>query len=191
MGLEAYLFIVHFKKPVPETDIVGLFQSIGMQHLDDQYVARSHDRFGIWQFELRSERGLTEAQCLLAPLDNTLTHCSFRFSVISPYKVIGQTFELFEKLNSISPIDVQDTELINHVSWFARSDEELRKHFISLFGELNDVSVKKASLIPIDLAAFLSNEWKIGKREMVKANTTGEIVASGSGTFRIMEKKGI
>jgi len=191
MGLEAYLFNIEFNRPVLEQDMVGLFDKIGMTHLTDKFEKRTSENYGSYYFELRTDKGLTEAHCILAPTDSTLTDFSLRFSVVSPKTVIDQTFELMKKLNEIEPINVFDTEIKNHIYKHLRKDKKVDDWFNGLEGTDEEAKIDKMCYIKIDAENFRQNEMGIMKRQIVISNDKGEIIESGSTTINHIEKKGL
>jgi hypothetical protein len=191
MGLEAYLFNIEFKDPVLEQDIIGLFEKIGMTHLDEKFEKRSDENYGSYYFELRTENGLTEAHCILAPTAHTLTDFSLRFSIVSPKTVIYQTFDLLRKLNDIRPINVQDTEIRNHIYRQLRKDNKVDNWFRGIEGTDEEAKIKKSCYIEIDAGKFLQNQLGIMKRQILANNENGEVIESGSTTIDYIEKKGL
>lgn len=191
MGLEAYLFNIEFKDPVLEQDIVSLFENIGMTHLDDKFEKRTDQNYGSYYFELRTEKGLTEGHCILAPTDHTLTDFSLRFSIVSPRTVIDQTFDLLRKLNDLRPINVQDTEIRNHMYRQLRKDGKVDNWFQGLEGTDEEAKIDKSCYIEIDAGKFVQNQLGIMKRQIVANNEKGEVIAGGSTTIDYMVKKGL
>ncbi len=191
MGLEAYLFNIEFKEPVLEQEIVGLFETIGMTHLVNKFEKRTDKNYGSYYFELRTEDGLTEGHCILAPTDKELSDFSLRFSVISPNRVIDQTFNLLKKLNDIRPINVYDTEIKNHVYRQLRKDKKIDDWFNGLEGTDEEAKIEKSCYIEIDADIFKKNPLGIMKRQIVTNNEKGEIIESGSTTIDHIEKKGL
>lgn len=191
MGLEAYLFNIEFKEPVLEQDIVGVFDKIGMTHLADKFEKRTDKNYGSYYFELRTENGLTEGHCILAPTDRELSDFSLRFSVVSPKTVIDQTFDLLKKLNGIRPINVYDTEIKNHVYRQLRKDKKVDDWFNGLEGTDEEEKIEKSCYIDIDVENFKVNQLGIMKRQIVTNNERGEVIESGSSTIDHIEKKGL
>jgi hypothetical protein len=191
MGLEAYLFNIEFKQPVLEENILGLFHKIGMTHLSNKYSERSEKNYGSYYFELRTSKGLTEANCILAPTDSSLTDFSLRFSVVSPKTVIDQTFDILKRLNCIQPIIIYDTEIRNHIYRQLRKDKKVDEWFNGIEGTDEDDKIEKMCVIEIDPETFKKNELGIKKREIVTNNTKGEIIESGSQTIDHIEKAGL
>jgi len=191
MGLEAYLFNIEFKEPVLEQDIVGLFERIGMTHMVDKFEKRTDKNYGTYNFEFRTENGLTEGHCILAPTDRELSDFSLRFTVVSPKTVINQTFDLLKKMNDIRPINVYDTEIRNHVYRQLRKHKKLNDWFNGLEGTDEEGKIEKACYIEIDIDKFKQNELGIMKRQILTNNDKGEAIESGSNTIDYIEKTGL
>lgn len=191
MGLEAYLFNIEFKEPVLEREIVDLFETIGMTHLVNKFEKRTEENYGSFYVELRTEKGLTEGHCILAPTDRELSDFSLRFSVVSPKTVIDQTFDLLIKLNELRPINVYDTEIKNHIYRQLRRDKKVDDGFNGLEGTDEEAKIEKACYIEIDADIFKQNQLGIMKRQIVTNNEKGEIIESGSTTINHIEKKGL
>ena len=179
MGLEAYLFTIEFKEPVLEQEIIDLFETIGMTHLNDKFQKRTDKNYGSYYFELRTEMGLTEGHCILAPTDRELSDFSLRFSVVSPKTVIDQTFQLLIKLNELRPIDVYDTEIKNHIYRQLRKEKEVDDWFKGLEGTDEEAKIEKVCYVEIDAEIFKQNQLGIMKRQIVTNNEKGEIIESG------------
>jgi len=177
--------------PVPELEILGLFDSIGMTHLANRHTIRTENDYGSYFFELRSDKGLTEAHCVLRPTDMTLSEFSIRFSVISPKTVIDQTFHLFERLNVIKPIDIYDSEIRNHIKRKLRNEGKVDRWFKGLEGTAEEDKINKMCYIPIDSNVFMQNKLGIAKRELVCKNDSGEIIEGGPATSILIRKKGL
>lgn len=191
MGLEAYLFKIKFQEPVPEQELVDLFEKVGMMHLKEKFEKRTEQCYGSFFFELRSERGLTESHCLLAPKDKVLCSFYLRFSVVSPHTVIDQSFELLQKMNVIRPILIYDTEIKNHVYRQLRKDGKINDHFSGLEGTEEEAKIETACYIDLDVEQFKRNELGIAKRQLVIENVDGEVIESGSSTIEYLEKNGL
>ena len=191
MGLEAYLFNIEFIEPVLEQDIVDVFDKIGMTHLTEKFKERTDKNYGSYYFELRTENGLTEGHCILAPTDTEISDFSLRFSVVSPKTVIDQTFDLLKKLNDIKPINVYDTEIKNHVYRQLRKDKKVDDWFYGLEGTDEEAKIEKGCSIEIDVEKFRQNQLGLMKRQIVLNNEKGEIIESGSTTIDHIEKKGL
>lgn len=191
MGLEAYLFNIEFKEPVLEQNIIGVFDKIGMTHLADKFEKRTDKNYGSYYFELRTENGLTEGHCILAPTDRELSDFSLRFSVVSPKTVIDQTFNLLIKLNELRPIKVYDTEIKNHIYRQLRRDKKVDVWFNGLEGTDEEEKIEKACYIEIDADIFKQNQLGIMKRQIVTNNDRGEVIESGLTTIDHIEKKGL
>jgi hypothetical protein len=181
MGLEAYLFKVEFKKPVLENQLIELFISIGMSFLSDRTNNQKPENYRTYFFELRSEMGLTEADCMLIHSKTTLDYFYLRFSIVSPKTVIDQTFEIFRKLNELHPICIYDTEINNHLYFQLiqdnKSDNELDDN-----EEIN-IEIEEKCYIEIDSDKFRQNQFCIRKREIIISNDEGLIIESGSPTM--------
>lgn len=162
-----------------------------MTHLVDKLVKRTEENYGSYYFECRTENGLTEAHCILAPTDIEVSDFSVRFSVVSPKSVIEQTFNLLNRLNDIRPIQVFDTEIGNHVYRQLRKDKKVDDWFKGLEGTDEEAKIKKACYIKIDADSFTRNHLGIMKRHIVINNQKGKIMESGSTTIDHIEKIGM
>jgi hypothetical protein len=191
MGLEAYLFNIEFKEPVSEEEIIDLFEKIGMTHLVDKFEKRTDNNYGSYYFEFRTENGLTEGHCILAPTERELSDFSLRFSVVSPKSVIDQTFDLLIKLNKVRPIDVCDTEIRHHVYRQLRKEKKVDDWFNGLEGTDEAAKIEKACYIEIDIDKFKQNELGLMKRQLLINNDKGKVIESGSNTIEHIEKKGL
>jgi hypothetical protein len=157
MGFDAYLFDVKFRKPIPQADIVDVFDAVGMAHLAERQAGKTDKSYSEYYFELRTKNGLTEAHCVLSPTDSALNYFNMRFSIGSPKTVVGQTFALLQKLYESHPVDVHDTEIRNH---FFRNGISVPEN----------TKVDGQYLIPIDESVFIRNELGILKREIACRN---------------------
>jgi hypothetical protein len=191
MGLESYLFNVEFYNSVPEQEIVNLFVKVGMTHLSDRQEKRTAINYGSFYFELRTDKGLTEAHCLLAPSDISLSDFSLRFSVVSPASVVKQTFDILEKVNAIQSIKVYDTEISNHIYRKLRKEGKVDRWLSGLEGTTEEEEIEKMREIPIDIEIFQKNEFEIMKRQIVLSNNKGEIIEGGTPTIEYIDRKGI
>jgi len=190
MGLESYLFSIEFETAVDETEVIPLFEKIGLTHLSERYRQRSSSQFGDIFFELRSPKGLTEIHVLQAPEEVTVKEFSLRFSVVSPASVIDQTFQLLDRLNEERPIIVFDTEVKNHTYRRLRQEGQVDTHFKGLTEEQAD-EVQAMCRIPLDAEEFKANKLALRKREVVLKNQQGAIVEGGEQTFRHVQKQGL
>lgn len=186
MGLEAYLFYVQFECPIPESNIINVFEKAGMVHLSKD----KQGSFRSFYFECRTEHGLTECHCLLPPEERELTQCSLRFSLLSPSTIIEQTFQILSHLDNMTPIRVFDTEIRDHIYRKLRRDGEVDTWFKGIEGTPKEKDIHKRSYIPIDVELFNMNQFGIRKREVVLNNKNGDVIESGDTTIRQIEKKG-
>lgn len=191
MGLESYIFNIEFDKPIPESEIIGLFAQVGMAHLSHRQEKRTADNYGSFYFELRTDKGLTEAHCLLAPSESCLPDFSLRFSVVSPPSIINQTFDILEKFNAIQSIKVYDTEIKNHIYRKLRKEGKVDDWFNGLEGTTEEKEIEKLLEIPIDIEIFQKNEFGIMKRQIVLGNKEGEVIEGGSPTIEHIDKNGL
>jgi hypothetical protein len=190
MGLEAYLLEIRFRKSTSEEAVISLLEEAGMIYLDSQSQKQNAQSFGNLYFELRSNNGLTEAHVLTAPGDTTVNDLSLRFSILSPKTVVDQTFEILEKLNALSEIEVYDTEIRNHIFRRLRQAGKVAPNFKGL-NEDEDAAIDKLCIISLNPEKFKRNEMEIVKRQTVLENTHGEIIEGGSATIDFIEKKGL
>ncbi len=115
MGLESYLFEIRFQTPTSESTVIALFEEAGMCYLKDRSRQQTKHNDGDMYFELRTSKGLTEANVITSPGNKTVDEFSLRFSILSPKTVVDQTFGLLQRLNGISRIEVYVTEIRNHI----------------------------------------------------------------------------
>jgi len=188
MGLEAYLFRIEFISPVPENGIINLLERAGMRHLSEK---QKTERFREFYFECRTSNGLTECHCLLPSNESVLSECSLRFSILSPYTVITQTFRILSNLNQLTPIQVVDTEIGNHLYRELRRNGEVDASFSGIEGTSKAAEIRRKSYIPIDVEQFRKNQLGIQKRNIVLNSMTGEIIESGSKTIEQIKKRGV
>jgi len=177
MGLETYLLKVEFKNPIPKTEMLGLFDTIGMTSLYNKDNKKTTDTYSSYYFELRTKNGLTEAHCLVAPSEVTFNNFSIRFSIISPKLVIDQTFMILKRLNQIHPIKIFGKEG-KIFAWFSR------------FNKI-DNNVEKLCYIPINAEGFILNEYGLTKRKLVINSQKGEVIESGLPTLNFIYKNQI
>jgi hypothetical protein len=190
MGLETYLFKIKFKHPIQEENLVDLFDKIGMTHLVNKSEKRTNNKYGLFYFELRTNDGLTEAECLLAPKDKSLREFSLRFSIISPKSVIEQTFALLNRLNEVTPISVYDTEVNNHIYRQLQKARKVDNFFKGIEGSTQEDTIERMCYINLDVNDFFKNEPGIRKRNIIIENDTGVIIESGSATFNYINNNG-
>ncbi len=110
MGLESYLITVAFTKPVDQTEIVNIFQESGATFLTNKSNTEPVDTFRHWYFEVRTEHGLTEIDIMLTPNKTSVTNWTIRFSILSPAKVIDQTFNFLSKLRTKRSLKAFDSD---------------------------------------------------------------------------------
>jgi len=190
MGLESYLFNIEFKEPIPEDKIVTLLHGAGMTHLVNRNSGETINDFRSYYFEIRSEQGLTEAHCLLSPLETTLRDFSLRFSILSPKYVIDQTFKFMYELDAYKPIQIIDTEIRNHVYRKLRNEGKIDQSFEGLNQDEDD-KIETLCYIPLDLEMFKQNDLAIAKRQRLLENETGIIMEGGEKTIDLVEKEGL
>ncbi len=190
MGLEAYLLRIKFQTPTTENIAIALLEEVGMSYLKDKSRQQTKDSYGDMFFEIRTSKGLTEANITSSPGDPTVDEFSLRFSILSPKTVVDQTFELLQKLNEISRIDVFDTEIRNHILRRLRQDGKVGRNFEGL-EDKDDDAIDKLCFIALNADDFKRNELDIKKRQTVLENTKGEIIEGGSATINFIEKKGM
>ncbi|MBU1849467.1 MAG: hypothetical protein KKH40_01945 [Nanoarchaeota archaeon] len=120
-------------------------------------------------YELASEKGITEIHLLVPPNEKSVKDIHVRFSVISPPSVINQTFEFFKVLKEKFNLEVQDTEVGNHI-WLNKTKLEDRK-MTDLINNIPDEETfeknAKKDVIPIDINEFKKNKLGIRKRKLV------------------------
>lgn len=191
MGLEAYLFQIEFKTSVDESRAIDLLKQVGMTRLATSDKNKPLTEFRSYYFELRTQNGLTEAHLLFSPSEKTIDEFSLRFSILSPKTVIEQTFDLFTKLNSLTPIKIYDTEINNHIYRQLRKDGSVDQNFEGIDGTDKEEEIRQQCYISIDTEAFSKNDLSIHKRHLVLSNDKGEIIESGSKTIDYIEKKGL
>jgi hypothetical protein len=190
MGLEAYLLRIEFQTPITENKTIALLEEIGMCYLKDGSCQQTTDSYGDLFFELRTSKGLTEANVTTSPNDPTVQEFSLRFSILSPKTVVDQTFELLQKLNNISRIDVFDKEIRNHIMRRLRQTGKVDQNFEGLNGQ-DDESINKLCFISLDAEDFKRNDLEIMKRQTVLENIDGEIIEGGSATINFIKRKGM
>lgn len=111
MGLESLLLSISFKKPLKEELIIEIFEEAGASFLKNKSNIDNINDFRHWYFEIRTENGLSEIDILLTPNKNQITSWTLRFSILSPEKVIDQSFNFLRKLKSLRSLKVFDTQL--------------------------------------------------------------------------------
>jgi|SRR5688572_3772972 len=190
MGLESYLLNVEFTEPIPEEKIVTLFHAAGMIHLVNKNSGETLNDFREYYFEIRSEQGLTEAHCILPPLETTLQDFSLRFSILSPKYVIDQTFRFLYELSAFKPIQIFDTEIRNHIYRKLRKEGKVGQSFEGL-GQDEDDEIDNLCYIPLDLEIFRQNDLAIAKRQRVLENETGIVIEGGEKTIEVVRKEGL
>ncbi len=190
MGLESYLFHIYFKPPVPEDEIISLFETAGMMHLSDKFRKRTANNYGDFFFELRTGNGLTQVHILLAPGDYSVSDFSLRFSIASPKTVISQTFQFLQRLSELREIIVYDTEIRNHIFRQLRQQGQVDQHFQGLDPE-DDKSINKQCFISLNVNDFIDNKPGITKRQILAGNEKGAIIEGGAATLDYVEKKGL
>src|SRR5688572_5185759 len=190
MGLEAYLLRIKFQTPTTENVAIELLEEVRMRYLQDKSRLQNKDSYGDLFFELRTSKGLTEANVTTSPGDPTVDEFSLRFSILSPKTAIEQTFDLLQKLNAHTGIEVYDTEIRNHIFRRLRQTGKVDRNFEGL-NEEDDAAIDKLCFISLSLDEFKRNELEIVKRQMVLNNTDGEIIEGGSTTINFIEKKGL
>ena len=111
MGLESLLLSISFKKPLKQELIIETFEEAGASFLKSKSNIDNINEFRHWYFEIRTENGLSEIDILLTPSKNQVTSWALRFSILSPEKVIDQSFNFLRKLKSMRSLKVFDTQL--------------------------------------------------------------------------------
>ncbi len=164
MGLEAYLLRVKFKKPVNADKLHYFLEKQGFKMISKRGSKLSDYRDGC--YELASDKGITEANILVPPEKITVIALSVRFSVISPASVIDQTFDFFKELNKEFELELQDTEIINHL-WLETTRIEDRKGRGRIPTPEEYEEQMKEVAIPIDAEEFKKNKLGIRKRQSV------------------------
>jgi hypothetical protein len=134
--------------------------------------------------------GLIEANLITAPGDPTVDEFSLRFSVLSPMSVVDQIFEFLNRLNTLRPIEVYDTEIKNHIVRQFRQSGKVNKDFEGLEDE-DEEAIDKLCIINLNADDFKRNELQIMKRERVFKNIAGVVIEGGSGTTDYIEKNGL
>ncbi len=190
MGLEAYLLRIKFQTPISEEIAISLLKEVGMHYLKDRSCQQTKDSYGNLFFELRTNKGLTEANIITSPGDPTVDEFSVRFSILSPKSVVDQSFDFFQRLNNISRIDIYDTEIRNHIMRRLRQTGKVDQNFKGLNGQ-DDEAINKLCFISLDADDFKCNELEIMKRQTVLENIDGEIIEGGSATINFIQKKGM
>lgn len=179
MGLETYLFKVEFDTPIQGGRVVELFESIGMNQVFGNAFEDETLLDNSCYFEQRTNRGLTEVECIISTEKSLLDNFSIRFSIISPKIVIEQTFELMKKLNDITPIVLFDTELYNHLHCEISKKGDVYQWLKGLMSNYTKTAIERKCYIPIDLDAFKQTSYGIANLELILSNCEGEVIESG------------
>lgn len=187
MGLDSYRFTIEFEQPVLEEALITLLGSADMMHLSSTHPTQSNRAWRELFFEMRTDKGLIETHCLLAPEDTTLASFNLRFSIVSPSTVIGQTFSFLVKLHALRPIRVYDTEISHHIYRRLRQEGRVDIEFKGL-GSAEKATINSMCYIPINRELFEQNPLGILKRQIVLNNSQGAIVEGGDKTFDYLKK---
>lgn len=110
MGLESYIIMVSFRKPLDQGDIISVFQDSGATFLKDKSNTEPFNDYRNWYFEIRSHLGLTEINVLLPPNYSFTENFTIRFSILSPSTVIDQTLDFLSKLKLERSLIIFDSE---------------------------------------------------------------------------------
>ncbi|NQU98632.1 hypothetical protein HQ533_04140 [Candidatus Woesearchaeota archaeon] len=161
MGIEAYLFRVRFKKKVDYSELDDFLKKYGFK-----VVGSRDENYNQSFYELKSRKGVTEAHVYPSSEDK-VDSFNVRFSVISPPKVIEQTFDFFAALNEKYPLEVQDTEIANHEFLTTTKLDDRKIVDMEIPDDETYEKNMKKTVIPIDAKKFSENELGIRKREMV------------------------
>ena len=192
MGLETYLFKVEFETPIQQEMVVELFESIGLVRAFDDggNEDKMHSENSCY-FEKRTDRGLTEVECICSTEKTLLDNFSIRYSVISPKFVVDQTFELLKKLNDVTPIKLFDTEIYNHLYRELGKKGKIHEWLNGLTSSGSKSAIEQRCYIPIDVCEFKQNKEGLAKRNLILGNFVGEIIKSGRPTFEFIHKNGL
>jgi hypothetical protein len=190
MGLDSYLFQIRFEMPPKEADAIVLLEEAGMSYLKERSNNQTDQNYGCHYFEQRTANGLVEANLTTAPGDPAADEFSLRFSVLSPKSVVDQTFDFLNRLHTLSPIHVYDTEIKNHIMRQLRQSGKVDKDFEGLKDE-DEEAIDKLCFINLNTADFKRNELQIMKRERILSNIEGVVIEGGSVTIDYIEKKGL
>jgi hypothetical protein len=190
MGLEAYLFQIRFSIPPIEAGAIVLLEEAGMSYLKERSNYQAGQNYGSHYFEQRTANGLIEASLITAPGDPTVDEFSLRFSVLSPMSVVDQIFDFLNRLHTLSPIEVYDTEIRNDIMRQLRQSGKVDKDFEGLEDE-DEEAIDKLCFISLNADDFKRNELKIMKRERVLNNIEGIVIEGSSATIDYIEKKGL
>ncbi len=176
--------------PPTEAGAIVLLEEAGMSYLKERSNCQTEQNYGSHYFEQRTANGLVEANLTTAPGDPTADEFSLRFSVLSPTSVVDQTFDFLNRLHTLSPIEVYDTEIKNHIMRQLRQSGKVDKDFDGLKEE-DEQAIDKLCFIGLNADDFKRNEFQIMKRERVLNNIEGVVIEGGSATIDYIEKKGL
>jgi hypothetical protein len=190
MGLESYLFKIEFIEPIPEGKIISLFNAAGMTYLGDRKHGETITEYRSYYFEIRSEQGLTEAHCLLAPSETLVEEFSLRFSILSPKYVIDQTFKFLTGLSALKSFRIFDTEIGNHIYRKLRKEGKVDQSFEGL-NYVEAKEIENLCHIPLDVRIFKQNEPSITKRQIILENEIGKTIEGGKNTTDYISKRGL
>jgi hypothetical protein len=157
MGLEAYLFRVRFRKKELLKDIDAFLREYGFKAMGEFY-------------ELYTDKGVTEANLLSWPGKDKVDELSVRFSVISPATVVDQTFDFFKALKKRFDLQIQDTEIINHLFLTNTKLDDRKIGDMKVPSEKEHDEEMRKVVIPIDAEEFKKNQHNIRKRALVLSN---------------------
>lgn len=187
MGLETYLFRIKYTNTVAKNEVPELMGKCGLALVDptDGYSTNSYF------FEAKSAQGLVEAHCIFEAESKHLRSCYMRFSMLSPDSVIEMIFDIFARLNELTPITVLDNEVDNHLYMLSGANHDNSFSFEKLDLDKMEQLYEERCRIPIDAKIFRQNDYGIQKRNIILANKDGMIIRSGTDTTDTMQKKGL
>ena len=117
MGVEVQLFYAKLKTPIVFNRLNAILQKLGCKkrpsYEDEQ------------NYEIFSNKGIIELQVM--GISEKIKKVYIRFSFGNPITVINQTFNLFEKLSKIVPIEVYASGTMDRIMLTDQSFSNLKK----------------------------------------------------------------
>ena len=166
MGLESYLFLIELDHPVGAQKLNKAFKTLGLELVSS--CGSNTSEYREYFHELATEDGIIETHSFLPSNELELSRFYLRFSICSPPKVVGQTFQLLTELNKLFPIRIKDLEALNYLHLGPKAD----------------------GYIPIDAHIFKQNPDGIAKRTLLLDETREHaVLRGGNATLNYLDRK--